>query len=108
MKDQTFIDAESVDSDQTERMLRLTRVFAWRTCNIVGFVMWRLIFVLISPKPQTSHFTSDNFSVVKYMLEEGNPLDFKRRSCSAIEKPHCSVCINAHGDAGIVGHSYTH
>ena len=52
VKDQTFIDADSVDSDQTERLLRLTRVFAGRTCSIVGFVMWRLIFVLISPKPQ--------------------------------------------------------
>ena len=41
------------------------------------------------------------------MLEEGNPLDLKRRTC-ATEKPHCSVCINAHGDAEIVGHSYTH
>ena len=38
------------------------------------------------------------------MLEEGNPLDLKRRTCSATEKPHCSVCINAHGDTGIVGH----
>ena len=46
VKDQTFIDADSED----KRMLRLIWVFAWRTCSIVGFVMWRLIFVLISAK----------------------------------------------------------
>ena len=59
--DQTVIDADSEYSIQTERMLRLIWVFAGRTFTIVGFVMWRLIFVLISPKPQTFHCTSDNF-----------------------------------------------
>ena len=67
VKDQTFIDADSEDSDQTVRMLRLIWVFAERTCNIFGFVKWRLIFVLISPKPQTFHCTSDNFSAIKYI-----------------------------------------
>ena len=42
------------------------------------------------------------------MLEKGNPPDFKKCMFSAIEKLHCSVCINAHGDAGIVVHSYIH
>ena len=37
-----------------------------------------------------------------HTLEKGNPLDFKTTYVKSIEK----VCINAHGDAGIVGYSY--
>ena len=40
-----FLHADSEDSDQTGRMPRLIRVFAWRKCHFVGFVMRRLIFV---------------------------------------------------------------
>ena len=31
-------------TDQTGRMPRLIRVFAWRTCHFVGFVMRRLTY----------------------------------------------------------------
>ena len=48
-------------------LIRLRECFAGCTCNIVGFVMWQLIFVLISHKLQTFHCTSDNFSVVIYI-----------------------------------------
>ena len=41
-KDQSFLHADSEDSDQTGQMPRLIRVFAWRTCHFVGFVMRRL------------------------------------------------------------------
>ena len=75
---QTFIYADSEDwSDWEDAQAELS--LRWAACNIVDFVMWRLIFVLISPKPQTFHCTSDNFSIIKYTLEKGNPLDFKVR-----------------------------
>ena len=38
--------ADSEDSDQTGRMLRLIRDFAGRPCQFVGFVVLRLISVL--------------------------------------------------------------
>ena len=38
----SFIHVDNEDSDQPERMPRLIRVFAGRTCHLVGFVMWRL------------------------------------------------------------------
>ena len=37
-----LLHADSEDSDQTERMPRLIRVFAGRTGHFVDFVMWRL------------------------------------------------------------------
>ena len=43
-QDQSFLHADSEDSDQTGRMTRLIRVFAGRTCRFVGFVMRRLIY----------------------------------------------------------------
>ena len=42
-KDQSFLHADSEDSDQTWQMARLIWVFAGRTCHFVGFVMRRLI-----------------------------------------------------------------
>ena len=38
-KDPNFLHVDSEDSDQTERMPRLIRVFARCTCHFVGFVM---------------------------------------------------------------------
>ena len=35
-----FLHANSEDSDQTERMRRLIRVFAGRTGHFVGYGMW--------------------------------------------------------------------
>ena len=46
-KDPRFLHADSVDFDQTGRMHRLIWVFAGRTCHFVGFVMRRLILLLI-------------------------------------------------------------
>ena len=46
-----FLHGDSEDSDQTGRMPRLIRVFAGRTCHIVGFVVTRLtlqtVFILL-------------------------------------------------------------
>ena len=42
-KDPRCRHADSEDSDQTGWMPRLLRVFAWRTCHLVGFDMRRLI-----------------------------------------------------------------
>ena len=44
-----FLHADSEDSDQTGRMLRLIRVCAGRKGQFVGFVMRRLIII----KPQS-------------------------------------------------------
>ena len=41
-KDLKRLHADSEDSDQTARMRRLIRVFAGRTCNIVGNAVPRL------------------------------------------------------------------
>ena len=41
--DPRFLRADSEDSDQIERMPRLSRVFAGRKCYLVGFVVRRLI-----------------------------------------------------------------
>ena len=42
-KDPSFLHADSKDSDQTQLMPRLIRVFAGCTCHFVGFFMRRLI-----------------------------------------------------------------
>ena len=42
-KDPSFLHADSEDSDHTGRTPKLIRVFAGRTCHLVGFVMRRLI-----------------------------------------------------------------
>ena len=47
-KDTMFLHADSEDSDQTQRMARLTCIFAGRTGHSVGFVMWRLKYCLVS------------------------------------------------------------
>ena len=47
-KDWSFLHADSEDSDQTGRMPRLTWVFAGRTGHFVGFVMLRLMYLIIS------------------------------------------------------------
>ena len=51
-KDPSFLHADSEDSDQTGRMLRLIWVFTRRTCHFVGFVMRCLInnFVVLLTK----------------------------------------------------------
>ena len=41
-KDLSFLNEDSENSDQTERMPRLIWVFAGRTCHFVGFVVRRL------------------------------------------------------------------
>ena len=46
-KDLMLLHADSEDSDQTRRMPRLIRVFAGRTGDFVGFVVWRLIWFLL-------------------------------------------------------------
>ena len=46
-KDRSFLHADSEDSDQTGRMPRLNWVFAGCTCRFVGFVMRRLILILV-------------------------------------------------------------
>ena len=43
-KNRSFLHADSEDSDQTGRMVRLICVFAGRTCHFVGFVVTRLIW----------------------------------------------------------------
>ena len=43
-----LLHADSENSDQTGRMPRLIRVFAGRTCHFVGFVMRKLIIIVIS------------------------------------------------------------
>ena len=48
VKDPSFLRADSEDSDQTGWMPRLTWVFAGRTCHFVGFVMRRLIWVMLA------------------------------------------------------------
>ena len=47
-KSQSFLHADSEDSDQTGRMPRLIWVFARRTCHFVRFIMRPLIFCLNS------------------------------------------------------------
>ena len=42
-KDRSFLYTDSEDSDQTGWMPTLIRVFAWRTCHFIGFVMRLLI-----------------------------------------------------------------
>ena len=49
-KDSSFLHARSEDSDQTGWMPRLIRVFAGRNCLFVGFVIRRLIFLIIIMK----------------------------------------------------------
>ena len=44
----SFLHADSEDSDQTGRMLRLIWVFTGRTCHFVGFVMRRLFLCILS------------------------------------------------------------
>ena len=46
-KDQSFLHADSEDSDQTGRMPKLIWVFAGRTCHFVGFVIRRLNYNLL-------------------------------------------------------------
>ena len=43
----SFLHADKEDSDQTGRMPRLIWVFAGRTCQFVGFVMRRLIYIIL-------------------------------------------------------------
>ena len=43
-KDLSFLHADSEDSDQPERMLRLIWVFAGRTCYFIGFVLRQHMF----------------------------------------------------------------
>ena len=49
-KDPSFLHVDSEDSDQTEWMPRLIKVFAWRTGHFVGFVVTRLISLTSSKK----------------------------------------------------------
>ena len=42
----SFLHADSEDSDQTWRILKLIWVFAGRTCHFVGFVVSLLIYKL--------------------------------------------------------------
>ena len=44
-KNLSFLHADSEDADQTGRMPRLIWVSAWRTCQFVGFVVWRLKYI---------------------------------------------------------------
>ena len=43
-KDPRFLHADNEDSDPTGLMPRLIWVFAWCTCNFVGFVLSQLIY----------------------------------------------------------------
>ena len=62
-KDPSFLHADSKDPDQTGRMPRLIWVFAGRTCHFVGFVMRRLIYVVLNldfiTLEQSSHLISN-------------------------------------------------
>ena len=51
-----FLHADSEDSDQTQQMPRLIRVFAGRTGKLVAFVMLRLICKIILEFEQTMWF----------------------------------------------------
>ena len=46
----------SEDSDQTMWMPRLIRVFPWRTCHFVGFVMRQLNYIYSPGQGQTIHW----------------------------------------------------
>ena len=58
-KNQSFLPADSEDSDQTGRVPRLIWVFAWRTCHFVGFVMRWLIFAYFSGFKKISPVVSE-------------------------------------------------
>ena len=48
-----LLHADSEDSDQTGRMLRLIWALSWRTCHFVGFVMRQLSFSCSKPTKWT-------------------------------------------------------
>ena len=61
-KGPSFLYADSEDSDQTGRMLRLIWIFAGRTCHFVGFVMRWLKCKYISSNVKKLSSNSDDAS----------------------------------------------
>ena len=72
-----FLHTDSKDSDQTGWMPRLIRVFAGRTGHVVGFVMWRLIWlfheiqVRLKRKSVTFWMTSRQHSYNHRLISHG-------------------------------------
>ena len=63
-----FLQADSEDSDQTGRMLRLIRVFAGCTCLFVGFVVRQLIVSSVYC-PLADRFYPPPFKVLTGMFQ---------------------------------------
>ena len=82
-----LLQTDSGDSDQTARMPRLIRVFAWRTCHFVGFVTWRLKLVSLAVS-WIEAFAVGLFVPVKFD-------NFRKLIATSFELRQANLCLRA-------------